>query len=443
MSSGTATGKPDRFDSVLILIFMTGIYAEVALNLSPTVPVPNIIAALAGFTLLLRHQDWIEEKQLVALIVLVFLLLVSVFCAADMSFLKKRLTGLVQLTYSLVLGYGFFIVAVRYERERLSRLFLYFCFFIIVGTTLENYTGLRAVSDAVREHVYNFGVYNADARDQLLYGRIRPKLFTSEPSAVTFAFALFSLVWYLLSTWRWKIVFHIALIALGYFLMRGPTLLLGLVLVGPCEVFQKTLQSRGAVGGLSQKAALASLSVVLLVLAGWAITALYSERFNDIMQGSDPSFFYREIGPALAAFDSIENHPLAGIGLTSEDVFGERLVQIFAQSSAFDPAWPMDSNSKSLNNYFWLHWTYFGFFWGLIILAAMSWYLRRLGTPNIMLCWLVWTVFGQASGAYVSPKPWAVLMLACVATILRYRQPVVRSHQRPVPQPSRARKAYA
>jgi hypothetical protein len=442
MSTGTAR-RPDMLDSALLLAFLTGIYMEVAINLSPTVPVPNIIAALAGFALLLRHHDWIEERHIVALLAVVFLLLLSVFCAADFSFLKKRLTGLVQLTYSLVLGYGFFIVAVRYERERLARLFLYFCLFIVVGTALENYAGLRSVSDTVREHVYSFGVYNADARDQLLYGRIRPKLFTSEPSAVTFAFALFTLIWYLLSTWRWKIVGHIVLIAAGYFLMRGPTLLLGLVLVGPCEIFQKTLRTRYSGSDVTQKIALASLSVILLLIAGWAATAIYADRFNDIMQGSDPSFFYREIGPALAAFDSIANHPFAGVGITGEDVFGDRLVQIFSQSSAFDPAWPMDGNSKSLNNYFWLHWTYFGFGWGLVVFAAMSWYLNRLGTPNILLCWIVWAVFGQASGAYVSPKPWAVLMFACVTTLLRYRQPILKARPQPMRQPSPAGKAYA
>jgi hypothetical protein len=442
MNSATMKKQPDMLDSVLILLFLTGIYMEVALNLSPTVPIPNIIAAAAGFTMLLRHPDWVEERQLVALLTVVFLFLFSVLCAAELSFLKKRLTGLVQLTYSLVLGYGFFIVAVRYNRDRLGRLFLLFCLFIIVGTALENYTGFRAISDTVREHVYNFGVYNADARDQLLYGRIRPKLFTSEPSAVTFAFALFSLLWYLLSTWRWKIVAYVALIAIGYFLMRGPTLLLGLILVGPCEIFQKTPRSQGA-GALSQKAMLGFLSVILLALASWAVTSLYAERFNDIMQGSDPSFFYREIGPALAAFDSIANHPLTGIGLTGEDVFGDRLVQIFSQSSAFDPAWPMDGNAKSLNNYFWLHWTYLGLGWGLVMIAAMSWYLKRLGTQNALLCWIVWAVFGQASGAYVSPKPWAVLMFACVATVLRYRQTVTARQPVSSPAPSPARKAYA
>ena len=49
---------------------------------------------------------------------------------------------------------------------------------------------LRPLSDFVRGKLYNNGyIYDADIRDEILYGRVRPKLFTSEPSAVTFAWS--------------------------------------------------------------------------------------------------------------------------------------------------------------------------------------------------------------------------------------------------------------
>jgi hypothetical protein len=432
--------RPDMLDSVLVLVFLLGIYMELALQLSPTVPLPNVLAGLAAMALLLRHPDWVEERQVVALFSVVLLLLASIFCAENFGFFKSRLTGLIQMTYSLILGYALFIALIRYDRDRLARLFLYFCLFIIVGTALENYTPFRAVSDTVREHVFSSGVYNADARDQLLYGRIRPKLFTSEPSAVSFAFALFSLCWYLLSTWRWKFAAYLAIIAMAYFLIRGPTLLLGLVLVGPCEILQSTPRTIADGGRFARMAAIGACTALLMMIAGWAVTSLYSTRFSEIMSGSDPSFFYREIGPALAAFDSIRHHPIAGIGLTGEDLFGERLVSIFATSSAFDPAWPMDGNGQSLNNYFWLHWMYLGLGWGIGILAAISWYMRRLGTRNVMLCWIIWAVFGQASGAYVSPKPWAVLMLACAITALRHHYPASHRSTTRLP-PERAKLA--
>jgi len=53
-------------------------------------------------------------------------------------------------------------------------------------------------------------------------------------------------------------------------------------------------------------------------------------------------------------------------------------------------------------------------------------WLKLLGVPNVLFCWAVWIVLGQASGAYVSPKTWTVLLLAAAASVLNRRP-------RPVP----------
>ena len=120
----------------------------------------------------------------------------SILSATDYAFLSKRFTGLVQLTYSLVIGYAMFLTLVHGERRRIANILLGFCVFIIVGCLLEAYAGLRPISDAVRERLYDTSIiYDADLRDQLLYGRVRPKLFTSEPSAVTFAYTQYSTLW--------------------------------------------------------------------------------------------------------------------------------------------------------------------------------------------------------------------------------------------------------
>ncbi len=428
MSRNFRAQVPDAIDTCLLFGFLIGIYLEIAVQLTASIPVPNIIAACTGIALLCRHPDWVEEKHVIALSVVILLFLVSIFCATDYGFLKKRFTGFLQLSYSLVLSYGFFITAIRYQRERLARLFLFFCIFILVGTTLENYTSFRAVSDFARSYLYDFGLYISDERDELLYGRVRPKLFTSEPSAVTFGFALYSMAWYLLSKWKWKLPAFLLMTAMGYFLMRGPTLLLGLVLVGPAEFMSGAPKADGKrQSQVTKLAAMGAVSVLLGGIAVWAATSLYATRLNDILTGSDPSFFYREIGPALAAFDIFHTHPIAGIGLTGEDSLGDRMLSIFLAFPGFSPDWPVESNAHVLNNYFWLHWVYLGIVWGIVMLIAISWYLRVLGTPSILLCWLVWAVFGQASGAYVSPKTWAVLMLACALSVLRERQPMVKA----------------
>ena len=119
--------------------------------------------------------------------------------------LGKRTTGLLQLTYSLVIAYGMFLTLIRADRSQIAAILLTFCLFIITGCVLETWGGLRPVSDFVRGKLYSNGyIYDADLRDEILYGRVRPKLFTSEPSAVTFAYTHYCAVWLAVSAWRYK-----------------------------------------------------------------------------------------------------------------------------------------------------------------------------------------------------------------------------------------------
>ena len=71
--------------------------------------------------------------------------------------------------------------------------------------------------------------------------------------------------------------------------------------------------------------------------------------------------------------------------------------------------------------------------WGVICVVAISLWLRLLGAPNVLYCWAVWVILGQASGSYVGPKTWSVLLIAAAASILRVgaRQP--RAEPAPVP----------
>jgi hypothetical protein len=54
----------------------------------------------------------------------------------------------------------------------------------------------------------------------------------------------------------------------------------------------------------------------------------------------------------------------------------------------------------------------------VICLAALSLWLRLLGVPSVLYCWTVWLILGQASGSYVGPKTWSVLLIAAAASIL-------------------------
>lgn len=425
---GVRRALADPVDGFLIWLFLIGIYIDLAIQLSASVPVPSVIAAVAGSLMLVKNAGRIEEKHVVVLVGVALLYLLSILAVPDYSYLFGRLKGWIQLVYSFLIGYGLFITITKYDRAGAARFFLIFCAFILVGCFLENYTDFRAVSDAFRERVYSFGLYQSDVRDQLLYGRIRPKLFTSEPSAVSFAFALFSFAWYVLSKWRHKVIVYLGMLFAGYVLMRGPTLLLGVALMVPYEILLAArFVDRGRTGyNVTQ-------ILVALLFTGGAVAAaivaaqtVYAERIQEITSGSDPSFFSREILPYLTARQVIATRPFAGAGLTGWNGIEGIVRQTMATTPSLMIDWDFDKVSHALTNYFWEHWYFLGLFWGVVTLAALTGYLRVLGSPSPLFCWIVWAVFGQASGAYVSPKTWAVFYLACALSLLHQREPAPR-----------------
>jgi hypothetical protein len=38
--------------------------------------------------------------------------------------------------------------------------------------------------------------------------------------------------------------------------------------------------------------------------------------------------------------------------------------------------------------------------------------------PSVLYCWAVWVILGQASGSYVGPKTWAVLLIGAAAAVV-------------------------
>jgi hypothetical protein len=406
----------DMLDCGLVVLFLLGLYLGLALQITEKVPLTCAPSGFAGLWMLWRRRNEIRQAHLVGLLLVLLVYLGATLSADDINWLGKRTTGLLQLTYSLIVAYGMFLTLVRADRAQIAVILLSFCLFIIVGCALETWGGLRPISDAVRAKLYNGGVvYDADLRDEILYGRVRPKLFTSEPSAVTFAYTHFASVWLALSPWRYKYLVYAALLGLAIIVLPGPTLMLMLLLAAPYWMFLAGGARRTSPTRLAG-AIVVSCLVVLVAYVGGQV--LFAARLHDLQSGKDASFFYRFTGPMLVAIDMFKHHPWAGSGLTGEPYIADRVLYIFMNSASFQSAWRIPKVADVLTNYFWLHWIYLGAVWGVIVLIALTVWLRMLGAVSIIYCWTIWTVLGQASGSYVGPKTWAVFLIAAATSIL-------------------------
>lgn len=427
MTGSVRTREADALDTILMVLFLLGLYLGYSPKLAAGVPFPAVISGFAAGLMLMRNHRFIDPHHVYALLVVILLYSASIALVLDLVFIGERLKALLQLSYSLVIGYAAFLTATFYDRNRLARIFLVFCILILVGCALETYTGFRAVSDFVRGQLFDEYLYSAAKRDEELYGGIRPKLFTSEPSYVAFAFTTFAFVWYVLTSLRAKTLAYAAMLCAGIALTRSPTVVLGFVLILPYQVLLASRSNAGPIRS-ADHSAIAAIFLSVAAIAGLAVAGdrLFSERLEQISNNNDASFFFRAIGPAAVAVDTILHHPVAGAGLAGEDLIANRIRQIYYASPSFSSEWEIARPSEVVTNYFWHHWIYLGLVWGILILFALGWMLRVLGAPGAAFCLLAWAILGQASGAYVSPKTWAVLLLCCAAARLYFEQPVRR-----------------
>lgn len=417
--TGIVGRRLDILDQALIALFLIGLYLGVSLQITSKIPLTCAPSGAAGLILLWRRRNDIEPRHLAGLLGVLALYLASIVMASDLAFLSKRFTGFLQLAYGFVISYGLFLTVIHGERRQIARILLAFCLFIIAGCVLESHTSLRAISDAVRDRIYDSSVvYDADLRDQLLYGRIRPKLFTSEPSAVTFAYTHYCSAWLVISPWRWKLPVYLGLIGLALVVLPGPTLVLMLLLTIPYVIFLSGRHGRRSPTRLFGAVALSLLLIGLTVAVG---QTLFAARLSELARGEDASFFYRFTGPMLVALDVFRHYPWAGAGLTGEMFIADNVMNVYMNSPSFQAAWRISRIGDVLTNYFWLHWIYLGVVGGVLMFVAISVWLRMLGVPSILYCWAVWLILGQASGSYVGPKTWAVLLFAAAASILTTR----------------------
>ena len=200
---------------------------------------------------------------------------------------------------------------------------------IVVGAALENYTGFRAISDAFRQKFYD-GVYRADLRDQILYGRIRPKLFTSEPSALTFAYTLFAFLGVLAP---WRAAQDRVLLGAARRRLLPDARPDAAARTSARVPYELLLAPRRPVGTSSRDRRAALFPVSWCSASYWRPSRCGQHTLRRASagsaQGADPSFFSRELGPFLVAKDVLTHHPIAGAGVTGEEYIAERVRSVY------------------------------------------------------------------------------------------------------------------
>lgn len=440
LSDPAAPRRADGIDACLCILYLAGIYFGLSLSLPGGVPLPGVVAGVAGLLLAFKHAPRVPQSHAVAGVAILVIAALSILSAQDFSLLPERFKGFIQFSYSLVIAYAFFLAVRNFSRDWLARLFLVLAAALLAGSVLEViWPAFKQASDLFRSAVFETGLYESDIRDLRLYGRVRPKLFTSEPSYLTFNYTLFAFCWYALSRLRGKVLVYLGLLTAGYIVMRGPTLMLGVVLVPIYEVLLGARRNSGDGRRLDSSYALIAAGLAgFVALAGLVVGwEAFAQRIEAIIAGQDLSFFARIIAPAILAFETLQEHPLAGVGLTGWEALDARVEQLYATTKFLSIDMRFEGAAHALTNYFWMMWIFLGLFWGSAMVLAVTWLLRVLGAPSLLFCWCVWIAFGQAAGGFVAPRTWAVMMLAAAIAIIHERA----RHTHTAPMPARSGRA--
>ncbi len=424
---GADSGK-SLIGVALVVLYLVGIYTHVTLFVTPATPWPAAAAGVAGILLLIKNSSAIRQKHVTPIFLFLVVAFLSIMFAPKFSvLLGERTKSLLLLTYSVSVSYGLYLEIVRWRRDEVARLFLTASILIIVGCALEDFTAFRGISDAFREAVFPHQfLYVANVRDQTLFGMIRPKLFTAEPSFVAIFFVLTTTVWLVLSTSPSRFLKYFLFLGLGLFLIRSPVMLLGTIIGGAAALTLSSPDSRSHMVTRTSRIPLIGLALfVSAVILYVALTTILSDRLDVVLAGRDDSFTIRITAPFQIAWETIARNPFFGAGLGGREAILDIVLQTYLPVLVrIDHVY--NRLAIGITSVFWLHWVFFGLVGGVAALMAIIKLMRGLGAGSLIFPAIVLLGFSQTMGAYVGPRYWTIFFLVMAATHLARQRPSPR-----------------
>lgn len=305
--------------SIFLGVILISVYATIALPVPGGQPIPDglaLLGALFAYAFTPQRLDGSAWIQILAVYGLAFFSMLLGAGGGDL--IVQKILSTLNFCSSLFVGYVVFINYKHKKLNNLSNFFLILALFLLFGAVAERWLPLvREISDAVRALLAtNQQPYDADARDIMMTGIVRPKFFSLEPSYLAKSYALLVTFWAATAPPRFRTWVHFfSLIASGLFVMRSPTILA----IAPAGLFAVSFLSRPSDESVSQRYIFLLLSIVGASLISLVLLSVGAQwmagRISMIDSGHDISSKIRVMVPLLVANRSISEYPIFGIGL--------------------------------------------------------------------------------------------------------------------------------
>jgi hypothetical protein len=285
--------QPGPGTMLLVLLLIFSIYTYLPLPLGHKTSIPfGVSLILATVLCVIRDQKW-DDRVIFLLGCVVFIGYTGTITgphAEDYFFQRVGTTSyfMASLFISVVVFYEF----ATWPPKTLRRFFGITALVLVIGAVLEVYTPVKAVSDFYRTTTGVEGsVYDADLRDLLDTGIVRPKFFSREPSILSQSIGFTALLWLMLARGdKYRFLKFTAVVFAGVAVCRSPTLLA----LFPGGLFVAFLSKEPGQEARRRNLArriwlLSIVGVVTLLLLLLVARSVMEHRFTHIEAGKDTS----------------------------------------------------------------------------------------------------------------------------------------------------------
>ena len=391
---------PSLINPALVALNFVSAYLELSLYSEGALLFPNfgsfLLACISAFhnrrLIELRHLVWLTTISGFALVT------TGVAIVSWSSDPVENLLSLAQFVVSVFTAYGIFLATIGIARRQLAFLVGSILLVMIAGAALETLDPVRALSDYVRNLIYDRDIlYIFERRDILQYGAIRPNFFAREPSLVGvhigFAMAV-ALIAAPRMTTKTKLLLAFVVTVVTAWVVRSPTVVFFAAIVAFAPLMLPNAQGRRPI--IERAAFVTALTLIVFTgpIASFLAEGIRGPVSDFVYSGS---FYMRMVGPPAAAIAVVEQSPIVGVGVGGYDVAFSIVRSVYAAQGAFiyHPYLLPETDARYLiSNAFWE----LPLFFGLVGFVIMAWLFHRL----FLALGLRSTLFAFVSIAYAA-----------------------------------------
>lgn len=397
---------------ILVAACVLGIYTNVSISVGGGSRWYGVIAGVSGLALGARHFQ--RYPRLVASIIGFLGILATIIAfgpnPATQWVAKAKLGA--QMLLSLVAALGLGLELISWPTELLRRGSLILAIGVGMLAILEVYAGLDVVSNLFREAVFGgeeLFVYSSDSRDVQMHGGIRPKVFTQEPSHPARFCAVMLSMWFLLSKSRFKILIFTCVLSIMAFIMRSPTLILGVAVIAIAA-----LGKAGVDAALPRRVLiLITLLIVTCTVTIWT-RLLPFERARAFSTGADTSNILRFVAPPQITYNVLMSRPLFGFGFGASEDASRVLLDVLSTYPNINLDL-LEKRNGGWNNGFFQMVCFIGLLGSFLVLLWLKYFVAFIYPDDFATVLCIFFVVMNSDGGFAMVRPWMYIFLLLVS----------------------------